>query len=289
MSAIALTDRAATGRADPPDGRPVLTVAVAGLGSIGRVLARKLAAGALPMTELRAVAARDATKARGWLDGIGCSVPVLALEELPTAADLVVECTPAALVGDIAEPVLRAGKTVMILSAGALLARPDLVALAREHGGQIIVPSGALLGLDAVSAAAEGEIHSVRMVTRKPVKGLVGAPYLVERGIDLTAIDGPTKIFEGTAREAATGFPANLNVAAALSLAGIGADRTRQEIWADPALTRNVHRIVVEADSARLDMTIENVPSENPKTGRITALSVLSALRKIRGPLRVST
>ena len=88
------------------------------------------------------------------------------------------------------------------------------------------------------------------------------------------------KIFEGTARDAAKGFPANLNVAVALSLAGLGPDRTTLQIWADPTVTRNVHRVEVESDSARFSMTIENIPSENPKTGRITALSVIAYLRK---------
>jgi aspartate dehydrogenase len=151
------------------------------------------------------------------------------------------------------------------------------------------VPAGALLGLDAVTAAAEGEIHSVRMVTRKPVKGLLGAPYLVRHGIDIAGLTAPKRVFYGSAREAARGFPENVNVAAALSLAGIGPDRTTLEIWADPALTRNVHRVVVESDAARFEMGIENVPSENPKTGRITAQSALASLRKLRAPLSIGT
>ena len=156
-------------------------------------------------------------------------------------------------------------------------------------GGLNKSPEGVVIGLDAVTAAAVGEIRSVRMVTRKPVQGLAGAPYLVENSIDIETIREPLKIFDGTAREAAKGFPANLNVAVALSLAGIGPDRTRLEIWADPALTRNVHRVEVESDSARFSMSIENVPSENPRTGRITALSVIALLRKQFAPLRVGT
>ncbi len=97
-------------------------------------------------------------------------------------------------------------------------------------------------------------------------------------------------MFAGSAREGARGFPANVNVAAALSLAGIGADRTRLEIWADPGVSRNTHRIVVEADSARFEMTIENVPSEaNPRTGKITALSVIAALRALTATLKVGS
>jgi aspartate dehydrogenase len=127
------------------------------------------------------------------------------------------------------------------------------------------------------------------MKTRKPVAGLLGAPYLVEHGIDIATITEPLRVFSGTAREAATGFPANLNVAVALSLAGIGPDRTQLNIWADPHVQRNIHTITVDSDSARFEMTIENIPSENPKTGRIAALSVLAALRKQNAPLSVGT
>ncbi len=96
-------------------------------------------------------------------------------------------------------------------------------------------------------------------------------------------------MFEGSARDGARGFPANVNVAAALALAGIGPDRTRLEIWADPTVTRNTHTIEVEADSARFRMTIENIPSENPRTGRITALSVIACLDGLVAPLRIGT
>ena len=152
------------------------------------------------------------------------------------------------------------------------------------------MPTGALLGLDAVRAAAEGTIRSVIMVTRKPPRGLAGAPYLEQHGITLEGLSAPRKVFEGSAREGARGFPANVNVAAALSLAGVGPDRTRLEIWADPTVERNTHRIVVEADSASFQMTIENVPSvENPRTGRITGLSAVAALRGLVSTLKVGT
>ena len=163
------------------------------------------------------------------------------------------------------------------------------MARAREVGARILVPTGALIGLDAVRAAAEGTIHAVTMITRKPPNGLDGAPYLVERGISLKNLNAPLKVFDGTAREGARGFPANVNVAAALSLAGIGPDKTRLEIWADPALTRNTHRIEVDADTARFSMSIEGIPSDNPRTGRIVPLSAIAALRGLVAELKVGT
>jgi aspartate dehydrogenase len=204
-------------------------------------------------------------------------------------ADIVIECAPAHFLAEIAEPVLRAGRRLIVLSCGAMLANPELEVIAKTSGAQIIVPTGALIGLDAVTAAAEGRIDSVRLITRKPIRGLLGAPFLAQNNIDIAGIEAPVKVFSGTAREAAKGFPANLNVAVALSLAGIGPDRTQVEIWADPGVTRNTHRIEVESDSARFTMTIENIPSENPRTGRITALSVIALLRKIGAPIRVGT
>jgi aspartate dehydrogenase len=268
---------------------PSKNIAIAGLGEIGKTIARKLASRELPGLGLAAIAARDQAKARAWLDGEGISCPLVSLDELPAHADLVVECAPAAVLDRICRPMLSAGKQVMVLSSSALLPRPDLIDLARAHGGQIIVPTGALIGFDAVSAAAEGTIHSVQMVTRKPPGGLAGAPYLVENGISMEGLTSALCVFNGSARDAAAAFPANVNVVAALSLAGIGPDRTTIEIWADPAVTRNCHQIRVDSDSASFSMAIENIPSENPKTGRITALSVIAALRKLTSPLQVGT
>jgi len=183
---------------------------------------------------------------------------------------------------------VESGRTLVTLSVGALLDNEHLIGRAAETGAQIIVPSGALLGLDAVRAAAQGDIQSVRMVTRKPPRGLAGAPLVVERGIDLDRLETPLRLFEGNARDAVKGFPANINVAAALGLAGLGPQATQLEIWADPAVERNVHHIEVVADSARFEMTIENVPSDdNPRTGRIVALSVVATLKAMTAPLRI--
>jgi len=290
VSAAAGAATAGLGTAPAP-----VRVAIAGLGAIGLELARRLTPGLLPGDagvgvpgmRLVAVAARDRERAAATLAAAGVTVPVVTIEELEPLADIVVECAPAALLPSIAEPVLRAGKELIVLSVGALLDRLELVDLARATGGRITVPTGALLGLDAVAAAAESGIDSVKLVTRKPPLGLAGAPHLAGR--DLAGLTEAVQVFAGTARGAAKGFPANLNVSVALALAGIGPDRTEVEIWADPAVTRNTHTITLRSPVADLTMTIENVPSENPKTGRITALSVVSLLRKRTAPLAVGS
>ena len=263
-------------------------VSIAGLGAIGQELVRRLSDG-IDGLKLTAVAARDEEKARRTLAALGANAELLPMLELVRVSDVVVECMPAALLAPLAESVLRSGKEIVVLSAGVLLRRPDLVEIAEHHGGKISVPTGALLGLDAVGAAAEGTIHSVKMISRKPPRGLVGAPHLDRSGVDATVITEPTLAFSGTAREAAEGFPANLNVAAALALAGVGPERTQVEVWIDPTVTRNTHHIEVKAEAADFRLEIENVPSENPRTGRITALSVIRLLRKRAAPLAVGT
>ena len=272
----------------PPPGK-LLDVGIGGLGAIGFPVATRLARGIAGL-RLVAVAARDRDRAAARLAGAGIAVPVIAPGGLAERADIVVECLPAAQFRGIAEPAIAAARILMPLSVGALLDHFDLVERAKATDARIIVPTGALLGLDAVRAAARGEIRSVRLITRKPPHALEGAPHLAERGLSLGDLDRPLKVFEGTAREGARGFPANLNVAAALALAGIGPDRTRLEIWADPALDRNTHRIELEADSARFVMTIENVPSpENPRTGQLTPLSVVACLAGLTETLRVGS
>lgn len=271
-----------------PSNAGSLRVAIGGLGAVGFEVARRIRG--IAGLALVAVSARDRVAAAERMAELDAGVPVLAAERLAEHADVVVECAPAAVFPVIAEPALRAGRVLVPISVAALMDRLDLVDLARESGGRILVPSGALLGLDAVRAAAEGTIHRVRMVTRKPPDGLAGAPFLDTHGIDVSDLDAPLRVFSGTAREGAAGFPANLNVAAALGLAGIGLDRTELEIWADPTVTRNCHHIQVEADSVRFTLEIENVPSAaNPRTGRLVANSVIATLRRLVDPLVVGT
>ena len=212
--------------------KPSLRVGLAGLGAVGLDVARRLIAG-VPGLTLTAVAVRDIEKAKRalpQLDGIA----ICQATELADDCDVVVECLPPALFREVALSAIDKSRIFMPLSVAQLLDNEDLIGRAKEKGARILVPTGALIGLDAVRGAAEDTIHSIRMVTRKPPAGLEGAPYLRERGISLAGLKEPRKVFDGTAREGARGFPTNVNVAAALSLAGIGPDRTQLEIWADP-------------------------------------------------------
>ena len=243
----------------------------------------------VPGLKLVAVAVRDADKARRALPQAGDSIPVRKATELADYCDIVVECLPPALFREVAISAIDKGRIFMPLSVAQLLEHSDLIERAKINGARILVPTGALIGLDAVRAAAEGTIHSVKMVTRKPPAGLEGAPYLRDQGISVGGLKAPLKVFDGSAREGARGFPTNVNVAAALSLAGIGPDRTQLEIWADPGVTRNTHTITVDADTARFTMTIENIPSDNPRTGRSVAPSTVAALRALVSELKVGT
>ena len=266
-----------------------LRVGIAGLGAVGLEVARRLIDGDVPGLVLTAVAVRDADKARRALPQLGDMIALRTATALADDCDVVVECLPPVLFREVAIAAIDKGRIFMPLSVAQLLDNNDLIERAKAKGARILVPTGALLGLDAVRAAAEGTIHSVKMVTRKPPAGLEGAPYLLDHNISVAGLKEPKKVFDGTAREGARGFPTNVNVAAALSLAGIGPDRTKLEIWADPTVTRNTHPITVDADAMRFTMTIENVPSANPRTGKSVAPSTIAALRGLVSELKVGS
>jgi aspartate dehydrogenase len=267
-----------------------IKLGIAGLGTIGLTVARLVDQGSVEGMELSVVSARDQNKAREKLAGFSHQPDFLPLNALGDAGDVIIECIPAVHFMEVAEPALTKGRIFMPLSVGVLLDHMELVDLASENGGRIIVPTGALIGLDAVRAAASGGIGSVKLVTRKPPWGLADAPYIIENNISLEDLPEPKLLFSGTAREAAKGFPANLNVGAALALAGAGPDETQVEIWADPAATRNSQSVTVTSQCADFSMTIENVPSEdNPRTGKITAHSVIAALQRLTSPLVVGS
>ena len=266
-----------------------LRVGIGGFGTIGRQVAAAIDTG-IEGLALAAVSARDEARAGARQADFRSPAPVVPLGALAACSDIVLECAPAAVFEEVALPAIERGRIFMPTSVGALLPRMDLVERAAETGARIVVPTGALLGLDAVRAAAEGVIHRVTMVTRKPPGGLAGAPHLVENGIEVDGLTEAKLVFRGSARDGARGFPANVNVAAALSLAGIGPDRTELEIWADPSVDRNQHRIEVEADAVRFTLEIAGIPTEeNPRTGKIVAPSVIACLKSLTQTLRVGT
>lgn len=265
----------------------MLKVAIGSVGAVGESVARRLDKG-VDGLELVAVSANRREAAQQRLSNLTNKVPVLALNELAEIADVVVECAPAAVFPEIAQSTIDKGRIFVPISVGALLSHWQLVERAAGTGARIRVPSGAILGLDAIRAAAEGEIYSVTMVTRKPPAGLKGAPHLVNNNINIDQIDAPVKVFSGSAREGAIGFPANVNVAAAVALAGLGADDTQLEVWADPSVDRNTHTVTVDSDSSRFEVHMQSIPTEqNPATGRIVAQSVVSTLRSLVDPLVV--
>lgn len=267
-----------------------IRVAVAGLGAIGMRVAQAVDEGEVTGFALAAVSANDRDRAVERVRGFRAPPPVRTLNELAEVADVIVECAPAAVFEQVAGPAVERGRTLMPLSVGALLQHPELVETARATGGRIIVPTGAVIGLDTVRAMAVGEIHGVTLETRKPPAGLAGAPHLVENRIDISNLSAPLRVFRGTAREAALGFPANVNVAAALALAGLGPERTQVEVWADPTIDRNIQAVTISSDSGEASMTMRNIPSdENPRTGRIVANSVIATLQRLTAPLTAGT
>ena len=266
---------------------PARRIGILGLGAIGRPVARALAAG-IPGLTLVGATSRDAARAREFLADLPGAPPLLPFGDLLERVDVVVEAATQAVLVDLAPAVLEAGRDLVILSVGALLDHPEWVERAAARGGRIHAPSAAIAGLDGLKGAAvDGHLDTVVMETRKPPRGLAGAPGVA--GIDLTAITVSTLVFEGTAREACRAFPANVNVVAAVSLAGIGPDRTCIRIHADPSVDRNRHTVTAEGAFGRLRIEIENVPSENPRTGKLAYLSTIAYLRELGAPIRVGT
>ena len=263
-------------------------VGVVGLGAIGRPVSKALDAG-ISGLRLAGATARDRGKAESFLATLHQRVPLLSLDELVAASDIVVEASTQAHLEEIAPKTLGAGKDLIVLSCGALLRHKDWIDLAEAKRCRIYVPSGAIAGLDGVKGARVGAVASVTLEMRKPPRGLAGAPYIEQRKIDLEKITEETLIFDGPATDACPAFPANVNILAALSLAGVGPELTRLKLYAVPGLTRNTHRVTVEGEFGYFTLEIGNVPSENPRTGKLSYLSTIALLRDLAATLRVGT
>lgn len=198
--------------------------------------------------------------------------------------DIVVEAASQEAVRKFGKMILRAGKDLMVMSVGALADRAflsELLQAASENGSRIYVPTGAIAGIDAVRTVRH-LLESVTLTTTKSPKALAGAPFFETSKIKLDKITERTVIYEGAASDAVKAFPANVNVAAVLSLAGIGADKTKVRIVADPVATTNQHEIVATGSFGEIRIAVSNVPSPgNPKTSFLAVLSAIECLRSI--------
>lgn len=214
----------------------------------------------------------------------------LSWKELVRRSDLIIEAASQEIALLIAKEALRKNKQVLILSVGGLIPWNGLSVLLEETKGKLWIPSGALAGVDGLLAASQGRIRRVTLTTKKPLAGLLGAPYFRRKKIQLSRIKRPTLIFEGSAREAIRAFPKNVNVAATLALAGVGPEKTKVRVFTSPTFHKNQHEVEIEGDFGCIRTQVENVPSRaNPKTSELAVLSALATLRKIFSRLQIGT
>ena len=276
-----------------PGGEPV-RIAILGAGTIARLVLGHVRGGRLPGVEVVGIAARPgspraATLARDF--GLVPSEGRAAL--LERRPDAVLEAASHEAVREHLVALLDARVSVVVLSAGALA--DDSIRLAAERAAQrsgalLYVPSGGIGGLDALKAACAAGVDEVSIQVVKPPRAWEDIPFVERLGIDLGRLQSPRVLFDGPAREGVPHFPQNVNIAAVLSMAGIGFDRTRLKVVADPTLSRNTHRIEVLGASGRFSVVLENIPApENPKTALLACYSALAALKEIASRTRYGT
>jgi len=272
-----------------------LKVALIGCGAIGTTLAKAIDAGKAGKAELVWVFDFRPERCRELVKKLR-KKPQVAERASDILADktveLVIEAASQGAVAKYALSVLRSKKDLMVMSVGALgderLLRTIRKA-AERTGRRVHVPSGAILGIDGIKAAGEG-IEEVTLTTRKPPVALAYSEYVRRKSIDLTKLRKPLTVFKGTAREAVKAFPESVNVAATLSLAGVGFDKTKVRIVADPLLDRNVHEIHVRGKAGEFVTEARNVPSpDNPRTSYLAALSAIRTLRNLTENVKIGT
>ena len=266
----------------------MVAIGIVGCGTVGKALLKAQESGKLTLP-IAGIASRTEHTAQSFLKGLENPPAYCSIEELIIKADLIVEAAGGYAVPELARVTFAAGKDLMVISVGALLDHPEVLDLAKEQRCKLYAPSGAIAGLDGIKSASSGRIDYVTITTRKSPKALEGSPYLLDKGISVIDLTEEQEIFSGTAREACRGFPANVNVSAAVSLAGIGPDQTRIRIMAVPGLKRNCHEIDMEGEFGKLHMRIENIPTENPRTGRLTVMSIIRTLQGITDPIQIGT
>lgn len=264
----------------PGPKKNVLKLGIVGCGAIGSQLVRAIAVQKVVGVKVIALTDINPEQARRLAAAQKSRPLVCSLTETVKHCDLIVEAAGMAAVPAIAKAVVKAGKDLLVLSIGVLIDHPEIRTLFRKHGCHLHFPSGAITGLDALKAAAAfGKISRVSLTTRKPPMGLAGAPFFAQKKINPLKLKKPTTIFKGTARRAVRLFPANVNVAAAVSLVGIGPDRTQIKIIADPGSCKNSHTLEVVGAFGSFTTITENIPAkDNPKTSFLAAASALAML-----------
>ena len=256
-----------------------MKVGLVGCGNIASALCEAMADGRIG-GEVSGLTDVDADKAERLRQQYKLNAAIGTLDETAAACDFLVEAAVAAVVPDVVRSAARHGVDCLIMSLGGLMLNPDLFGVARQGNILICMPSGAICGLDGIRSAMQAGLDSVTLTTRKPPAGLKGAPYLVNNGISVDGLTEPLVVFDGSALDAVKAFPANVNVAAALSLAGIGAERTKVRVVADPAATTNSHEIVAIGPFGELRAMTNNLPSpNNPKSSYLASLSAIAELR----------
>ena len=258
-------------------------IGLMGCGAIGSEVAAAVAQKRAGDARLVALFDQDAERAAALARQLSLSVPIhsdVAGFLAAPGLEMVVECASPGAVKAHAEAVLSGGKDLLMVSSGALTDTAlfrRLAALSRERGRRLIIPAGALGGIDAIRAARDS-LEEVVLTTTKPPRGLAGAPGF--REWESREITEAQVIFDGSALEAIKLFPANVNVGATLSLAGLGPERTRVRVVADPGSPGNVHEIYARGDSGVMRFTLENRPHDrNPRTSYLAVLSLLETLR----------
>ncbi len=275
-----------------------MRIGILGGGVIARLILEHLARGELGDFEVCALLGRS-EESRGRPLAAQYGVPfVTGLDALlARKPDAVIEAASHDAVREFAGPLLERGIAVIVLSGGALCddaLRSKLEQLAEKAAAgrraMLYVPSGGIGGLDALKAVCAAGADEVEIAVTKPPAAWKGIPYVERSGVDLDRLTGATTLFDGTAREGVPHFPANVNIAAVLSMAGIGFDRTRLKVVADPALKLNTHTINIRGRTGTIAIKFESVPSpDNPKTALLACYSALAALKAFGSPVRYGT
>lgn len=270
----------------------MINVGLIGYGSIGSILAKAINEG--NAGDARLVAVHDVFEKPPFDQIEGRPYYATTIEDfLKDQLDVVVEAVSQNVLRRYAPLVLESGRDLVAMSVGAfsdVAWLTDMDVLARAHGCHIFLPSGAIGGLDALSAATLDEVHEVTLTTIKPVKALAGSRSVIDPDLDLASITEPTCLYDGPAADAIRHFPKNVNVAATLSLATIGIHKTMVQIIADPRAENNVHRIVAEGKFGRLSLEFNLKASPaNPKTSYLAALSAIRLIKRMTETIKIGT